>query len=340
MKTIFVVDDNNVNLLSADEALSKHYRVYTMPSAASMFELLEDVKPDLILLDILMPEMDGFEVLKLLRANAVYDDVPVIFLTSRTDAATESLGFELGAVDFISKPFSRPVLLNRIKSHLDIEDIIHDRTERIMKLENSIIFALANMVENRDKMTNGHLERISMYIKILLEEMLDRGVYLDEISDWDIEPTVSSARLHDIGKIIVTDIILNKPGKLTDEEFEIIKTHVVEGMRIIDGIIAESGDEIFLINAKMFVGYHHERWDGTGYPHMLKGTDIPLQGRIMAIADVYDALVSERSYKAAFSHNDAVDIINKSSGTHFDPELVKIFIACKKKFEKVGANEM
>jgi putative two-component system response regulator len=336
MKTIFIVDDNNVNLLSADEALSEHYRIFTMPSAFAMFELLKDIKPDLILLDILMPEMDGFEALSILKSTAAYADIPVIFLTSRNDEATESKGFELGAVDFVSKPFSKLVLLNRIKVHLDIERIIRERTDNLNKLKNAIVSVLANMMENRDKMTSGHLERTSRYIRLLLEKMQQRRVYLDEIMQWNFELVISSARLHDIGKIVITDLILNKPVSLTKDEVELIKTHVVEGKRIIDIIIEEAGDEAFLQYAKLFAGYHHERWDGQGYPHGLKGEEIPLQGRIMAIADAYDALVSERPYKSALSHSEAVAIIQRDSGTHFDPALVEVFLACEKQIENVS----
>jgi len=336
MKTIFVVDDNNVNLVSADEALSKYYRIYTLPSAVSMFELLEDIRPDLILLDILMPEMDGFETLKKLKSDKDLHDIPVIFLTSRTDASTEALGFEMGVVDFISKPFSRPVLLNRIKIHLGIEDIIHERTESLMKLKNGILSVLANMVENRDGITGKHIERTTYFLKLLLDAMFEKRVYYDEISQWDLDLAVSSSRLHDIGKITITDLILNKPGNLSLDEFDTIKTHVAEGEKIIDRIMEESGDETFLQYAKLFTGYHHEKWDGSGYPHGLKANEIPLQGRIMAIADVYDALVSKRSYKPALSHAEAVDIITKNCGKHFDPELIKVFLLCEKDFEKAG----
>ncbi|MCL2185480.1 MAG: response regulator [Treponema sp.] len=337
MKTIFVVDDNNVNLVSADEALSKHYRIFTLPSAASMFELLEDIRPDLILLDILMPDMDGFETLKQLKETIHLADIPVIFLTSRTDASTEALGFEMGVVDFISKPFSRPVLLNRIKIHLGIEDIIHERTDSLMKLKNGILSVLANMVENRDGITGKHIERTTYFIRLLLKVMIEKKVYFDEISQWDLELAISSARLHDIGKITITDLILNKPGNLSVDEFDTIKTHVAEGERIIDRIMEESGDEAFLQYAKLFAGYHHEKWDGSGYPYGLNGENIPLQGRIMAIADVYDALVSKRSYKPALSHAEAVDIILKNSGKHFDPDLIKVFLLCEKDFEKAGS---
>jgi len=365
LKTIFIVDDNDVNLSTAAKALSKQYRAFTLPSASDMFELLKDIVPDLILLDIMMPEMDGFETMRLLKSNARYSDIPVIFLSGRNDAATEARGFEMGALDFISKPFSEPVLLNRIKTHLEIEELIRERTamllqrtEKLQRLQNSIVSILANMVENRDKYTGGHIERTTKYIKILLDAMLERGVYSDEISRWHVEDLVSSAhlhdigeifiankastqqkyphfdldiisssaRLHDIGKITITDLILNKPGNLTTEEYELMKTHASEGEKIIDSIIVESGNEAFLKNAKLFAGYHHEQWDGTGYPHGLKGTDIPLQGRIMAIADVYDALISQRSYKIAFSHEKAVEIIKGSGGSQFDPKIVDVFL--------------
>jgi len=357
LKTIFIVDDNDVNLSTAAQALSKQYRAFTLPSASDMFELLNNIVPDLILLDILMPQMDGFEAMRLLKGDARYSDIPVIFLSGRNDAATEARGFEMGAVDFISKPFSEPVLLNRLKTHLEIEELIQERTamlqqrtEKLQILQNSMVYILANMVENRDKYTGRHIERTTKYIKILLDAMLKRGIYSDEMSHWNfdevvssarlhdigkifiaedplnLESIISSARLHDIGKITITDLILNKPGKLTEEEYELMKTHATEGEKIIDSIISESGNEAFLKNAKLFAGYHHERWDGTGYPRGLKGADIPLQGRIMAIADVYDALISDRSYKSAFTHEKAVEIIKESRDSHFDPEIVDVFL--------------
>jgi len=192
------------------------------------------------------------------------------------------------------------------------------------------------MVEHRDKLTGNHIERTASYLKILLEIMLDKKIYLDEIKDWDINLTVSAARMHDLGKVAVSDLILNKCEKLTEEEFNIIKTHTTEGEKMIEGIIREAGHEDFLYIAKLFAGCHHERWDGTGYPRGLKGVDIPLQGRIMAIADVYDALVSERPYKKAFTHKESVDIIVGNKGTQFDPELVDLFLICESEFKKVA----
>ena len=335
MKTIFVVDDSDTNLTMAEAALDEQYRVMTMPSAAKMFTLLERVKPDLILLDIEMPEMDGFEALKKLKSVEKLAVIPVMFLTGHTDAEVEVRGFEMGAVDFVTKPFSAPVLLNRIKTHLDIDEIIRERTAQLHRLQNSIVSVLADMVENRDKGTGGHIERTSVYIKILIDEMKERGVYADEIREWDVEKIVSSARMHDLGKISVTDIIVNKPDKLTDEEYEVMKTHAVEGERIIDEIIARTGGGEFLRNARLFAGSHHERWDGKGYPHGLKEEEIPLQGRIMAVVDVYDALVSERPYKKAFSDEEAVRIIMENAGTHYDPKIAQVFFEVKDKFKAV-----
>ena len=335
MKTIFVVDDSDTNLSMAEAALEEQYSVMTMPSAARMFSLLNKVIPDLILLDIEMPEMDGFEALVQLKSRDLWMNIPVMFLTGRTDAAVVVRGFELGAVDFVTKPFSAPVLLNRIKSHLDIDEIIRERTAQLHRLQNSIVSVLANMVENRDKGTGGHIERTSAYIKILINEMKNRELYIDEIRSWDVDKIISSARMHDLGKISITDIIINKRDKLTDDEYEIMKTHALEGERIIDEIIAQTGEGEFLRNARLFAGCHHERWDGKGYPHGLKGTDIPLQGRIMAIVDVYDALVSERPYKKAFSDEEAVKIIMQNAGTHYDPKIAEVFYDSKDLFKAV-----
>ncbi|MCL2244106.1 MAG: response regulator [Treponema sp.] len=339
MKTIFIVDDSDTNLSMAESALDDHYRVMTMPSASTMFRLLNKVSPDLILLDIEMPEMDGFEALSILKSREKWSDIPVMFLTGRTDEEVEVRGFEMGAIDFVTKPFSGPVLLNRIKTHLDIDEIIRERTAQLHRLQNSIVSVLADMVENRDKGTGGHIERTSIYIKILISGMKDRGIYVNEIRDWDVEKIVSSARMHDLGKISITDIIVNKPDRLTDAEYEVMKTHAQEGERIIDEIIARTGEGEFLRNARLFAGCHHERWDGKGYPHGLKGEEIPLQGRIMAIADVYDALVSDRPYKKPFAHEDAVKTIMENAGTQYDPRIAQVFYEVRDLFKAVKAGD-
>jgi len=341
-KTIFVVDDSDINLSIAKEALKDQYHVMTMVSAAKMFMLLEKITPDLILLDIEMPDMDGFEALNLLKTNELFAAIPVIFLTGMTDAAVEVRGFQLGVIDFVPKPFSAPVLINRIKTHLDIDELIrertsqlHEKTVQLQHLQNGIVFVIADMVENRDHGTGGHVERTTTYIKMLVDAMLVRGEYVDKLNEMDLSLFISSARLHDVGKITISDTILNKPGKLTDDEFEIMKSHAIEGERIVDQIVSRTGEAEFLRHAKLFAGYHHERWDGKGYPYGLAGMAIPLQGRIMAIVDVYDALVSERPYKKPFTPMEAVSIIMEGSGTQFDPTIADVFCSVQSQFEAV-----
>jgi putative two-component system response regulator len=196
----------------------------------------------------------------------------------------------------------------------------------VRDIHNATISVISDMVENRDKVTGGHIERTQSYLEIIVNELVRLGTYADEIAGWDLCLLLPSAQLHDLGKIAISDLILNKPGKLTNDEFDIIKQHCAEGERIIENIIRKTKDDGFLLHAKRFAGYHHEKWDGTGYPRGLSGTGIPLEGRIMAIADVYDALLSERPYKKAFTHEQAVEIIKSDSGRHFDPAIVVAFL--------------
>ncbi|MCL2101931.1 MAG: response regulator, partial [Fibromonadales bacterium] len=323
------------NLLTVEEALQEHYNVFTLTSVTGMFELLEHVAPHLILLDIEMPGTDGFKALEQLKTSKQYANIPVIFLTGRRDSQTEVRGFEMGVIDFVTKPFSKPVLLNRIKTHLNIEEIIQERTEKLQRVKNSIVSTLANMVESRDILTGKHIENTAKYMRIFLNAMFEHKVYFNEISNWDLEIVISATRLHDIGKIAVPDLILNKTECLTKEEFEIMKTHAAKGEAIIDNILEEAGNDDLLQNAKLLVGYHHEYWDGTGYPQQLAGEDIPLQGRVMALVDVYDALVSERPYKPAFTHEKATKIIIESKGKQFDPSIVDVFLKVSDQFAKV-----
>jgi putative two-component system response regulator len=195
----------------------------------------------------------------------------------------------------------------------------------VTEIHNETISVLADIVENRDKITGGHIRRTQKYLKMLTSELIKIGTYADEISKWDLSLLLPSAQLHDVGKITVSDVILNKPEKLNDEEFNTIKTHCVEGEKIIDRIINRTANDDFLNHAKRFAGSHHEKWDGSGYPRGFRGEEIPLEGRLMAICDVYDALVTERPYKKAFSREEAVEIIKQGSGTHFDPKLVEAF---------------
>ena len=341
-KTIFVVDDNITNLEMATEVLESDYRVLTMTSAEKMFSMLKKITPDMILLDIEMPDMSGMEALVQLKENPEYPSIPVIFLTSMTSPHIEKQGFECGAVDFIGKPFSPQVLKSRLKTHLNIDDIVRsrtqelfDKTEQLEKLKTNIIAVLAELIENRDKGTGGHIERVTAYTKVLIEAMLKQNVYAEEVKNWDLELTYVSTKMHDIGKLSITDFILNKPGKLTDEEFQTMQSHVVEGVRMIEEMAEKTGSNDFLKSAYLFAAYHHEKWNGTGYPFKLTGKDIPLQGRIMAVVDVYDALTSERPYKKAFTSDEAANIIKEDAGTHFDPAIADIFYNLKDAFDSV-----
>jgi putative two-component system response regulator len=332
MKTIFIVDDNDTNLMAAKTALDGTYKAFAIPSAIKMFKLLEKITPDLILLDVVMPEMDGFQAMSVLRADVKLKSIPVIFLTAKNDAESEIRGFEMGALDFINKPFSAPVLIKRIETHIETDRLIKESQQAVRDIHNATISVIADVVESRDKVTGGHIERTQKYLDILVNALIRAGIYETEISNWDKIILLPSAQLHDVGKINVSDFILNKPGKLTEEEFDLIKQHCANGERIIDEIISKAKDDGFLQHAKKFAGYHHEKWNGTGYPRGLKKDEIPLEGRIMAIADIYDALVSERPYKRPFTHEQAVQAIIEGSGTHFDPKIVDAFLTVMEDF--------
>jgi putative two-component system response regulator len=342
-----MVDDNMAILTMGRNMLKTFYEVYPAPSAAKLFEILGSVVPDLILMDIEMPEMNGYETLKNLRADERFKDVPVIFLTVKNDESSELEGFDLGAADYISKPFSAPRLLKRIENQLliaqqkkdlkdyadNLEEKVRSKTSEVLNLQSAILTTVADLVEFRDKHTGGHVNRTHFYLKVLIEELLQSGPYADEISKWNLDSFLSSAQLHDVGKIAISDAILNKPGKLTPEEFEIMKSHVTVGVDAIEGIMKNTTQHGFLNHALLIVGTHHEKWDGTGYPTGLKGKNIPLEGRLMAIVDVYDALISERPYKKPFPHEESCQIIEEASGTHFDPALVEVFKRVKDVFK-------
>ncbi|MCL1906250.1 MAG: response regulator [Clostridiales bacterium] len=354
---IILVDDIKANLTMGRDLLKTFYEVYPAPSAQRLFELLENITPDLILLDIEMPEMDGYEAIKKLKAEPRFADIPVIFLTSKDDEDSEMEGFDLGAVDYVTKPFSGPLLLKRIVNQLlivqqknellssqaalkdyadNLEIKVTEKTAEVTELQNAILATVADLVEFRDKLTGGHITRTRRYLQAIIDEMIQEGIYAEETAAWSMEFFLPAAQLHDVGKIAISDLILNKPSKLTTEEYEIMKTHVTVGVDAIEQIMSKTKEHIFLNHALLIAGTHHEKWDGSGYTIGLKGNNIPLEGRLMAIADVYDALISVRPYKQAFSHEEACRIIEDGAGSHFDPTLVNIFKKVKDKFEQIA----
>jgi putative two-component system response regulator len=352
---IIMVDDDLSILTLGKNILKMFYEVFPAPSAAKLFKILDNVIPDLILLDIDMPETNGFEIIKQLKSDSRFDDIPVIFLTSRRDESSELKGFDLGAVDYIAKPFSGPILLRRIANQLlivrqerklrhyadTLEEKVTKKTAEVTQLQNAVLATVADLVEFRDKCTGGHVERTQLYMKALLEELLRRGTYREEVLLWDMNFFLPSVQLHDVGKIAISDLILNKPAKLTAEEREIMKTHVTVGVDAVRQIMNNAAEHAFLRHSLYITGAHHEKWDGTGYPGGLKSKDIPLEGRLMAIADVYDALISERPYKKPLSREEARKIIIDGAGTHFDPVLVDVFAGISNQFagivEEVGS---
>lgn len=358
---ILIVDDNISNLKIAKNVLNNDYDVYSVLSAAKMFDLLERQMPEIILLDIDMPEMNGFEAINILKNRAETRDIPVIFLTGKTDTASELEGLSLGAIDYIFKPFSPALLQKRIEVHLMVEnqkrkleeqthilekqqielqnfnnnlqEMVEEKTYKVLQLQNAILSTVANLVESRDDITGAHIERTQYGLEILIKALKKENIYTGDIANWDIPLLLQSSQLHDVGKIIISDAILKKPGRLTEEEFAQMQTHTTMGAKIIDQIAANTEEDNFFLYAKIMAKTHHEKWDGSGYPCGLKGEAIPLAGRLMAIVDVYDALISERPYKKAFSHQEAMRIIEEGRGSHFDPIIVDIFVKVAAEFE-------
>jgi putative two-component system response regulator len=347
-KKVILVDDNPINLKLARNTLMGKYDVFTVPSAEKLFQLLEKTLPDIILLDVLMPEMSGYEAIGILKKDPRTADIPVLFLTSKSDTSSELEGFTLGAVDYIAKPFSPQLLLKRVDVHVlvesqkkelkhineNLQQIVDEKTSAVLELQNAVLKTMSNLVECRDDVTGGHVERTERFLGLLVDEMLRLGVYKDVLDTWDIKLFLQSAQLHDVGKIAIRDNILMKPAPLTKEEFEEMKKHTSFGETVIEKIQQGARESVFLTHAKIMAGTHHEKWDGLGYPRGIAGSNIPLQGRLMAVVDVYDALISERPYKKAFPPQEAVRIITEGSGIQFDPALMDVFVAAAGRFHK------
>jgi putative two-component system response regulator len=356
-KKVMLVDDNTTNLSVGKSALSDIYDVLTVNSGERALQLLEKVAPDLILLDIEMPGMNGFDVMKAIKGMEHLAGIPVIFLTAMDGVGSELAGLSIGAVDYIHKPFSASLLQKRVEIQLMIQDqkvrladqntrllefnqnlqlLIDQKTEKIVRLQDIFIETFAEMVESRDDTTGGHIVRTQLYVKALAEAMVKNGVYPNAIVAKDVEPMVRSSQLHDVGKIAIPDSILKKPGRLTEEEFETMKRHTTIGMETISKIAGRAEESDFLKHAQIMAHSHHERWDGKGYPLGLAGENIPVQGRLMAIADVYDALVTARPYKPAFEHEMAAGIIIAGKGSQFDPVLGGLFEELSANFDDIA----
>jgi len=350
-RIIYLVDDEAINLEIGTIALEESYQVVPFSSGEEMVATLERKVPDLVLLDVEMPGMNGYEIMKVMRKDRKHAKIPVIFLTAKSDIKSEMEGLSIGATDYIYKPFSPPLLKKRIEvqllikeqreelAHMNdhLQELVDKKTETVAELKNAVLKTMSELVDIRDNTTGGHIDRTQSYLKILIDALYKHQLYKEIVDTWDMELIFQSAQLHDVGKIAINDDILRKAGPLSEEEFLEIKKHTTFGEQVIERIMENTKEKEFLESAKIFAASHHEKWNGTGYPRGLKGERIPLQGRLLAIADVYDALVSaDRPYKEAYSHEKAVGIIIDSKGSHFEPKLVELFLSVEGEFERLS----
>jgi putative two-component system response regulator len=333
MKQILVVDDNLTNLKQINVQLAGDYKVVLAKSGVQALQICAKEMPDLVLLDIEMPEMDGFETIARLKDTAIFSQIPVIFLTANHDTATEIRALESGAVDFITKPIEKIILRHRIDLHLRYFDYQAYLEDTVKTLEDCIVTAFSDIIECRDENTGGHAIRTSKYVSLLCYELRKMGLFSAELSDREIEMMIRGTPLHDIGKIGVSDIILLKPAMLDDEEFCLMKNHTVIGAEILRGMYRRTPTQHYLKYAAMIAEFHHERYDGKGYPYGMKGDNIPMCARIMAVADVYDALVDTRVYKKSMNHSDACRIVYAGKETQFDPRIVEAFRTVNNEFD-------
>ena len=352
-QTILVVDDTPDNIALLGALLKDRYQVRAAKNGARALAIAaHQPQPDLILLDIMMPGMDGYEVCERLKIDPRTTDIPVIFLTAKAQVEDEELGLRLGAVDYITKPISPPIMLARVETHLTLKrarQFLQDRTvyleaevwrrsREVMAIQEVTIMAMASLAETRDNATGNHIRRTQHYIRVLAQHLRHHPRFAAALTDETIELLFKSAPLHDIGKVGIPDRILLKPGRLTPDEFEIMKTHATLGR---DAIAAAERyldtPDSFLRFAREIAYSHQEKWDGSGYPEGLWGEQIPLSARLMAVADVYDALISRRIYKPALPHEQAVAMIREGRDTHFDPDIVDAFLECAEEFRATAA---
>lgn len=338
MKHILFVDSNRNAFDLVMKAMIGKYRISKVSSADMAFEFLEVHHPDLIVSLLEYTDMDGLHFLGLLKNNPAIEAVPVILLMNEPDEEKEKQALDLGAADLLISPFIPEILLTRVSNLLELQDY-RTNHQKYIKYQDAISVSIAELVECRDVTTGGHLKNTTAYFKLLLEEVISRAEYKDFIPEEDVRDLIRCAPLHDIGKVGISDEILRKASSLDYNEFEYMKTHTILGKETFEKIMKETGETRLLQLARDLAYCHHERWDGSGYPNGLKGEEIPFYARILAIADVYDALTSRRTYKEAFSHLRAVEIIREGKGSLFDSKLVDIFIDISHRFEQALENK-
>jgi putative two-component system response regulator len=333
---ILAVDDVHLNLDILEAILNDVYDITTVDSGALALELMVDDQPDLVLLDLSMPEMDGFEVMRRMRANPITERIPVIIVTAEQDDYSEEKGLNLGAVDYIRKPYNSDIIRIKIRNHIELKayrdnliGMVDERTQELTAAHEAIIMGMSLLSESRDGITGSHLARIKLQTRLLANKLAEMH---PELLDMEEAARITTyAPLHDVGKVGIPDSVLKKIGKLTREEFELMRSHTYNGGDLLRQM-AQFLMTDYRATLKVAIDIaecHHEHYDGTGYPDGLVGDDIPLPARIVALPDVYDALRSTRSYKRGFTHEEALDIILKGDGrtepTHFDPIVLEAF---------------
>ena len=341
-KTVMIVDDYATNRLMLAGILEDRYEILEAEDGESAIKLLDELDseklPSVILLDIMMPGIDGFGVMEHIKLHERLRRIPVLFITAVEDEETEVKGLKAGALDYIHRPFSHSVVLLRVENAITLynyqtklEKMVEQKTFELMEKSEKMLESLATIIEYRSLESGEHIKRTVELTRILIKYMLQKPTFAQELLGQDISAIIKASALHDIGKIGIPDNILLKPGKLTEEEYEIIKTHSAIGYDILEAMNFEKGD-VYIKHCKEISRHHHERWDGMGYPDKLAGTEIPLSARIVAVVDVYDALVSGRCYKAELSLEETYEIMRSSSGTQFQPELIDCFFEAKEEF--------
>jgi putative two-component system response regulator len=341
---ILVVDDEPFYLELLAELLSDDYTISVAKNGEQALRRVQDGGlPHLVLLDVVMPGMDGYEACRQLKENPLTNEVPIIFLTAKSEITDELKGFELGAVDYITKPISIPILQARVKTHLALseqrialEHLVAERTEQLERTKDAVVYSMGALAEARDEETGNHILRTREYVKVLGKALARHARYCQVLNERTINLISRAAPLHDIGKVGVPDRVLQKRGSLDEDERRQMDRHVIYGRDAIISAEKEIGATSFTAVAKEIAYGHHEKWDGSGYPLGLVREEIPLSARMMAVADVYDALVSRRYYKSPMSHVEAKAQIMEERGAHFDPELVDAFVECSETFHEIA----
>lgn len=343
--TILIVDDIETNREILEAILQDTYHTVSVASGISAISEMFSgvVLPSIVLLDIMMPEMDGYAVLEMMKKSPLTEHIPVIFITAADATSNETRGLGLGAVDYISKPFNPEIVKARIATHLrlyhysvSLERMVREKVDELIRSKEKMLETMANIIEYRNLESGSHVKRTSDLTRIMAECLCANPKLNHHVSRSEVDIMANAAPLHDVGKVAIADDILLKPGKLTTEEFEIIKTHTTIGGEIIKSMMDENEDK-YLKFCQEIATCHHERWDGKGYPNGVSGEDIPLVARIVAVVDVYDALVSERVYKSAMTHEQAIEILNEGSGTQFDPVMIEALNQIENKFKEYSA---